>query len=463
VAAFFAGKAAPDSGPRSYQGRDAAATPHRARLEVGEGRPYRTISAALAAARSGDTVWVRAGVYREHPVISTSVTLLGDPGAVIDGGGEGVVLTVRASSTIRGLTLRGSGHFLSREDAGILVLEADDVRIEGNRLTDVLFGIYVKQSRAPLILANSIEGKDLPLPRRGDGIRLWYCRGGRIADNRIRRTRDVVIWFSNGLVVRGNRITDARYSLHYMYSNHNMFEENRFVGNRVGGFIMYSSGVRFRNNVFAEAAGATGMGLGIKDSDEIRAEGNVFVRNTIGLFLDNSPSRRGVTNRFEGNTFALNDVGVELLPSVHDNFFRANTLVDNRIPVLVSGGGDALANRWSGNYWSEYVGFDANEDGIGDTPFVHSRLADDLIARHQALRLYALSPAMATLDVIGRMFPLLAPRPVVVDSAPRIHAAIGRPGEISRKAWPLAAAFVTLTIAAGAGSRRLRRSLTRVA
>jgi len=162
------------------------------------------------------------------------------------------------------------------------------------------------------------------------------------------------------------------------------------------------------------------MGIGLKDSDDIVARRNTFIGNAVGIFLDNSPSTVDGRNRFSENVLAANGAGVELLPSVRANEFQGNAWISNETPVVVTGGGDALGNEWRGNHWDAYVGFDQNHDGTGDTPYRHDRLADDLFARHPDLRFLTGSPAVASLEVLARLFPLLAPRPVVIDSAPLV-------------------------------------------
>lgn len=399
----------------------AAVALQAAQLVVGPSGPYTSVAPALAAARAGDTVRVSAGVYHEHLTIERPVVLLGAPGAVLTGDGRGVVVTVRASAVIRGFVIRDSGADQALEDAGILADGADGLVIEDNRLEDVLFGVYVKHSRAPVIRRNVITGRDLPPARRGDGIHLWYSHDGVIEANQVRRTRDVVIWFSNGTEVRGNVVSEGRYGLHYMNSASNRFSDNRFFDNEVGAIVMYSDDITFRRNLFANALGARGLGLAFKDSDRIVADDNVIVKNAIGIFLDNSPHLEGVTNTFRDNLVAYNDVGVSLLPSVHHNVFRGNQFVDNVQPVSVSGGGSALANEWSGNYWSEYAGFDPDGDGFGNTPFVHDRLSDDLLAKHPGLQLFSASLAVIAINTLSRVLPLLEPQPIVVDSLPRLH------------------------------------------
>ncbi len=384
---------------------------------------FPTIGEALMAASPGDTVTVSSGTYRESLWIDRAVVLIGRGWPVVDGGGEGHVIEAVAPITLRGFVVRGSGDRVDAEHAGIMVRDAP-ARIEANRFEDVFYGIYLKNAPGSVVRDNRIEGKPFPRPRRGDGIRLWESSGSLIERNQVIGTRDVVIFFSDGLVVSDNLITDGRYGLHYMYSDQNRFERNRFLRNEVGAFIMYSADIRLIDNVFAEAEGLGGMGLGLKDADDVVAAGNLFARNGAGIHLDNSPLTRGAVNRFEDNLIFDNRVGVRLLPAVQGNTFHGNDLVDNLRPVEIAGrGGSGFRNRWQYNFWSDYAGFDAAGDGIGDTPFVYARIADELVVRHPALQLFALSPVMQTLDVLSRVFPLLEPQPTAVDSNPRLRAA----------------------------------------
>lgn len=398
--------------------------------------PLDTVGAALERAAGGDTVRVAPGVYRERLVIRRPAVLIGEGRPVLDGGGQGHVVDARAALTIQGFVLRNSGARPEREDAGIVVQGAP-ARIEDNRIEDVLYGVYLKQAPGSIVRGNQIRGKPLPLERRGDGIRLWYSPGSRIVGNTVRETRDVVLYFSDHLVVRGNTIADGRYGLHTMYCHRGRFLDNRVVGNDVGAFLMYSEGLVLEGNVFADAGGASGMGLGLKDTEDVRAAGNLFVGNVVGIHLDNSPRSEGTTNIFIDNALVANEVAVRLLPSVRGNRLHGNAFVGNDRPVEVAGGSrqdQARQNEWRGNQWSEYAGFDEDGDGIGDTPFEHVRLGAELLARHPALQVFSASPALTLLDLLGRFLPLLQPEPVVVDLEPRrsVPAANRWEGRLSR-------------------------------
>ncbi|MGD2216915.1 MAG: nitrous oxide reductase family maturation protein NosD [Gemmatimonadales bacterium] len=387
-------------------------------LNVGPAGRYPTIGAALAAARPGDTIRVAAGVYREKIVVELPVVLVGAGRPVIDGEGEGSVVQLRAPAVFSGFEVRSSGRLLDREDAGVLV-SADSCVISDNLLEDVLFGIYLKDSDGSRVIGNRVVGKDRALGVRGDGIRLWNSNGVLVEDNVVRRTRDVVIYFSHGLIFRNNLVTDGRYGLHYMYSSNNLFERNEFARNDVAAFIMYSSDIVLRDNIFGQASGQSGFGIGLKDADQIEVAQNLIVQNRVGLYLDNSPAASDAENRIEGNVFAFNDVALGLLPAVRRNTFAENSFIANMRDVSVSGGGTALANRWAGNRWDGAAAWDADGDGELDLPYRVDRLSDDLFARYPQLRLFELSPAAAALDALGRFFPLLEPQPIIVDSTPK--------------------------------------------
>ncbi len=392
-------------------------------LKVSPKGQLRSIGAALDRAESGDTIRVASGVYVESLVIERPVTLLGDGDPVIDGGGVGHVIEALAPLTIRGFTIRNSGVRVDTEDAGIMVRGAT-VTIDQNEFEDVFYGIYLKESPRSRVTRNRIEGRLLPLPRRGDGIRLWQSPGSLVEANHVRQSRDVVIYFSDSLTVIDNVIVDSRYGLHYMYSDHNLIARNRFEGNEVAAFLMYSTDVRIVDNVLIDSRGATGIGLGLKDADAMRVTGNVIASNSVGIHLDNSPSDPSAPNHFGENLVALNAVGVRLLPSVRGNRFENNDFVSNDRPAEAAGGvrdGFAGQNRFHGNHWSAYAGFDSDDDGVGDTPFVRARLADEILALNPQLAAFTGSPALDLLDALTRFFPLLAPVPVVVDSAPRIE------------------------------------------
>ena len=105
--------------------------------------PGDDLAAAVAAAAEGDEIILAAGVHAGPVTLDRALTLRGEPGAALDGEGEGSVITVTAAGvTISGLTIRGSGRDREAMDAGIVLDEgARGALVEGNTLDDNLHGV----------------------------------------------------------------------------------------------------------------------------------------------------------------------------------------------------------------------------------------------------------------------------------------------------------------------------------
>jgi nitrous oxidase accessory protein len=443
-----------------------AAPASAATLEVGAGAPFATIGAALRAAAPGDEVLVRPGTYAEHVVIDRAITLrASSPAAVLDAGGRGSAVTiVGVPAAVCGFTIRASGESLLDEDAGVKLERASGSVVEGNRIEDALFGILVRGGERLRIARNHVTGKDLPIPRRADGIRLQDASGSLVEENLVEGARDLAIWSSNGCTTRGNTVRRCRYGLHYMYCDDNVFEGNVFEENQTGGAIMYSRRLTLRRNRFAGSRGPSAHGLLVKSADDVLAEENWFVDNTRGLFFDQTTTSRRARCTVRRNVIGGNETGVCLEPSASRIVFSENAFIANRVQVEALGWAKAEQNEWSeggrGNYWSDYVGFDADRDGIGDSEYRVDRFFESLAERWPAVGLLRFSPAVEALESAARAFPVAQPKPVLVDAHPlmRPPAALGaapasepRPSlVVGGGAAACAAALVLLKLRGGA-------------
>ncbi len=439
------------------------------RLVVSAEGPYTTIAAALANARPGDVVEVHPGTYAGPVVVTTeNVTLEGVDWPVIDGNGQGTVVTLAApGAAVRGFEVRGSGVEPERDHGGI-TLSAPRTVAEGNRLRDVLFGIFVAHADDSVVRGNDISSKpENELGAKGDGIRLWYSRRVLVEANLVHEARDLVAWYAEGIVLRNNEVRNGRYGIHLMYCDGAQVEANRFYGNSVGIYTMYSNNIVLRDNDLRGQRGPSGYALGFKDADNVLATSNILADNRAGMYLDNTPFSPQGYARFESNTIAFNDVGVIVLPAVRGAVLSGNTFWENVEQVAVQGGGLLGANDWSGNYWSDYTGFDAagplgagRPDGVGDVPYRSERLFEHLMDREPGLRALLYSPAVDAIEMAAAAFPVVRPQPKFEDPtplvaplplptwaasrAPAAHSAL--PGGVT----PAALVLVGLSLAIGA-------------
>ncbi|GBD11708.1 putative ABC transporter ATP-binding protein YxlF [bacterium HR23] len=374
----------------------------------------------IRQATPGETLEVPPGVYFGPLVVDKPLRLVGRGWPVLDGQGRGTVLTITAPGVeVEGFVIRGSGSNSDKEDSGILVL-APAVRILRNRLEDVLFGIYLRQAPGSQIVGNTLRGKAVEVPRRGDLIRLWESNDTLIEGNTLRDGRDVIVWFSRGVRARHNTIARMRYALHLMYASHAHIEGNTLQDSSVGVFVMYSRDVHLEGNRVVGNRGPSGYGMGFKNADAVSTRGNLVARNRVGLYLEDTADE--TTAHWEGNTIAYNDIGLLLSPTAVGNTFTGNAFADNLEQVVIRGGGRSGANTWApggrGNFWSDYAGYDANGDGIGDLPYRSRHFFEDIAGRYPLLRFFLFAPSAQALETAVRAFPFYQPVVQMEDPAP---------------------------------------------
>lgn len=421
-----------------------------------ERRPMSVVEQLIEHASPGATIVPPPGIYEGNLRIRRAVTLDGRGAVSFDGLGVGTVLEIAAPEvTVRNIRIRASGNDVPTESAGIRALTGPIV-LEGNTVEDSLFGIDLRESPGSIIRNNTVIGKDLEPGRRGDGIRLWWSHDCIIEGNIVRDSRDMVFWYSENLRIERNRVTRSRYGLHFMYSHDTVLRENDLWENSVGVYLMYSNRITLEKNRMRNNRGASGYGIGLKDCDDIIINDNALLANRVGAYIDNSPSSVGSTGLFEANLIAFNEIGLLATPNTHDNVFTRNAFIENEDPAATHGRGKLTQNVFShegvGNFWSDYAGFDRDEDGIGDLPYEATSLFGALLARQPNLRLFVHSPAQQAIEFTARALPELQPQPIFTDEAPLsrppVIVAISDQGSPANR-WPMVAVGTALVVLAG--------------
>jgi nitrous oxidase accessory protein len=383
--------------------------------------PGASLQSELDEAAEGTALCLAAGDYAGPVVLRSGRALWGPREAVIRSSGTGTTVRLEGEgAALLGLTVDGSGGRFDLLDAAVHVA-GRGARVEGVRVHDAVFGILVERASSVLVRANEVVGDATrSLGLRGDGIRLWECTDSVVEDNFLDHGRDMVLWYASRNRIAHNRVEGGRYGAHLMYSHENEVTGNDFIGNVTGLFIMYSRDVAVRRNVFAHSGGAAGIGLGMKESGNLDVRDNLFVDDTLALYVDTSPLWPDDRNVFEGNVFRLNDVAVGFLGRAGGNRFENNVFRDSQVQVEVSAG-NAREAEWRANYFDDYAGYDLDGDGSGDLPYEPCSLTQDLIAAAPSLAFFRGTPALAMAEAIGRIVPLLELRPILRDPAPRMQ------------------------------------------
>lgn len=377
-----------------------------------EGELSRLLSDPAGPARIG----LLPRTYRGGFTVKRKVELVGQRGAVLDGGGLGTVLTIDAEgAVVRDVALQHSGHRETAEDAGIRA-RGSGVTLSHVSVEDTLFGISLEQCARCTVDGARVRGSS-DETARGDAIKLWESDDAVVRGCLVEDSRDIVVWYSRRAHLEGNFVTRSRYGTHFMYAHDSVVRGSNIVGNIVGVFVMYSNRIRVEDSVLAGAGGPAGMGIGFKESDSADLSGNFIVGNTVGAYFDATPRSPAAPVRFSGNVVALNDVGLRFLGAEHGIELSGNDFRDNTEVV----DGDGAEAEYRGNYFSDYAGYDLDRDGVGDVPHRELVLSSALLESRPSLRFFQGTLAMGLLDALSRVIPVFAMRTMLTDDAPRMH------------------------------------------
>lgn len=374
-----------------------------------------SLAAAIAGAQPGDVLTLTDGAYTGPVTIDRSLTIVGNRAAIVDGLGQGSVVTITAPDvTLKGFTVAGSGRVNQDLDAGVKIVQgADRARVENLLVTDNMHGIDVHGGRNAVIAANEIVGtRSARMNERGNGIYVWNSPGTLLEGNTIRYGRDGI--FSNASadsVYRGNIMRDLRFAVHFMYTRNTEVSGNVSVGNHLGFAIMFSNRAKILNNL---SLGDREHGLMLNYANNADVSGNLVRGGTKKcLFIYNAHK-----NLIWGNRFENCGIGIHFTAGSEKNVLTDNAFIANREQVKYVG---TRNMEWShdgrGNFWSDHPAFDLNGDGIADSFYRPNDLVDQILWSQPAASLLIGSPAVQIVRWSQRDFPATLPGGVR-DSAP---------------------------------------------
>jgi len=357
----------------------------------------------LNASQDGDVITLSAGKYLGNFIIAKQITLRGENGTVIDAQGHGHGLVLKNSYiTIDSLNIINWGADLDEENSGIYVNDprvnerAVGLVIKNNSLSGDGFGIWLNHATKATIVNNKVNGNlSLPSAKRGNGIQVTNVTHSHIADN---------------------DVFDVRDGIYVIASQHNAYNT------RAGYALMSSSRLTVTGN---KVTSSEDYGFLLNFLDESILSDN-YIKNVWtkpenvmagragkGFFVYNSSA-----NVLENNTVDTTEIGIHLTAGSENMQVYGNNFINNPTPVkYVSNTEQEWSKDGRGNYWSSYLGWDIDKDGIGDTIFEPNDGIDQLVWQYPEMKMIMDSPAIVILRWVQKQFPVLK-SPGVTDSYP---------------------------------------------
>jgi nitrous oxidase accessory protein len=375
-------------------------------IRVGPSEQITRIKEAIALAQPGDTVLIQPGVYREgNIIIQKPIVLMGEGYPVLDGESQYEILTIHTSqATITGLKFIDTGIGSIEDKAAIKILDSKNLHILNNQFENTFFGIYLANSSHIWIENNELKSNAEAEHQIGNGIHLWKCEHITINDNKIKGHRDGIYFefVTNSLITNNYSEGNMRYGLHFMFSHNDEYRNNTFINNGAGVAVMYTKGVKMINNRFEHNWGSSAYGLLLKDIRDSFVSGNVFIENSVGIFMEGS-SR----NEFKENEFKKNGYALKLQASCDDNVIERNNFQQNTFDIVTNG--SLVLNKIESNYWDRYEGYDLNRDQVGDVPYRPISMYGMIVERMPTAVLLWRSFLVFLLDRAEKAIPVLTP------------------------------------------------------
>jgi len=383
-------------------------------ITAGRGGDISTLKGAIEQARDGDTVILLRGIYAEgNIVIRKSIHLIGKGLPVLDGANRHEILTISGTRIrISGIAFRNSGYSSMNDYASINLVDARDIIIENNSITNAYFAIHVANSSFCVIRNNRIKGKPKTEQTTGNGIHLWKCTSMLVEGNEVQGHRDGIYFefVTHSIIQENNSHDNIRYGLHFMFSNNDAYLDNRFSGNGAGVAVMFSHHVLMQRNVFENNWGPNAYGLLLKEISDGAILQNRFVQNTAGILMEG-------TNRMDvgQNVFTVNGWALRVQASCSDNSFHHNNFMGNSFDVATNG--ELMLNIFYNNYWDRYDGYDLDRDAVGDIACHPVSMYSMVIEQNPNAVILLRSFMVSLLDKTEKAIPSLTP-PQMADAHP---------------------------------------------
>jgi nitrous oxidase accessory protein len=240
----------------------------------------------------------------------------------------------------------------------------------------------------------------------------------QIIHNTIKGHRDGIYFefVTHSIIWRNISLANVRYGLHFMFSNNDHYVANVFEENGAGVAVMFSKQVSMHGNYFANNWGDAAYGILLKEISDGAIEGNTFVQNTTGIFMEGV--NRIVMNR---NAFIGNGWGLKIQASCMDIVLKRNDFIGNSFDVGTNG--SLVLNTFSNNYWDNYEGYDLDHDGVGDVPYRPVSLYSIIVEQNPTAMMLFRSFITTVMDKTERVMPSLIPENLV-DKEPLLKPSV---------------------------------------
>ena len=341
--------------------------------------PFDKIQEGVDAASSGDIVDVASGIYYENVEVSKSrISLVGENGgSIIDGNGTGQGIRVKGypPDFVEYLTI--SGFTIQNCAKGLTLVRCRNVYLRNNSMIENVYNFadYSLQVN-DVDTSNTVDEKpiyywvnqhDKQVPADAGYVAVIGSRKIVVKNlNLTSNGQGILFKNTTGSLIENVRVSNNSEGIYLdVWSDNNIIANNTVSNNAIiGVYVSTSSG----NVISGNKISKSDYGIFLASSGNF-IENNELIGNRKGLVLFGQGSSLVSGNIVRGNMLSNNTVGVSTRFSL-ENIIYHNNFVNNENQTESFNGVDVWDYLGEGNYWSDYVGGDESDNGIGDTPYL---------------------------------------------------------------------------------------------
>jgi len=363
------------------------------------------------------------GVFQAPIFINKPLILKGSKYTVIQGNTKGTLLHIKGSNiTIENITFKKSGNQRYSLDSAIRIDGSSKIRVKNCKFQEVLFGVIFYDSFDSVIDNSTFKSYKEPIAdNRGDSVRLWNCKNITIKDNNISNSRDISINRSQNITIKNNYEKNGRYGILINMSKNVNVERNKILSNYVGIMCEGSSDINITKNNIIKSHLSTGTGIMLSGGKNIHITLNKIKSHAQAIYVSTTLAELGMRRYIEFNDISNNNTAFHFYQTIKNNTIKNNNITNNLDDVVKDvRGGKYFENDIKLNFWDKNKGFDRNEDGISDTPYLVMIYADKLWQFNHKLKLFYGTPLLSIVDFIEKLAPFSEPVLLMKDTSPMI-------------------------------------------
>lgn len=343
--------------------------------------PFKTIQFAVEKVANNGTIYVKNGNYEEQVIIdSKNLAILG----------ESQSNTVIQSPLSLTTTFESLKPLMSIHNSSIVI---KDLTIDGlgrGNGNYKMVGLGLMNSSANLANLSIINIKETPANGSQHGVGLYVYNSDGVTREVNADALNIHDYQKNGVNMRGvglkASLSDslvygfgdidfiAQNGIQYSEGATGLIQNNEIYGNlytpsswAATGILPFNAGPNLKiiNNKIHNNGWGGIYAIGVGENFEIS---NNHIYDNLGdaIILYGGSFENSV---IKGNTIEGNDYGIWIDSGISSSLNITENLFDNKEQNASDESNYFYDNGTKGNYWSDYLGFDMDGDGIGEKPY----------------------------------------------------------------------------------------------